>query len=114
MQTDSTAKVETAPTAEPQEIPMQIIEPSSVNPDDCDLTIKISAISDSLVEGTIVKIMARGFGFKDYINAGDSREFKLLEEVSGLKSGMLIKGTIRTIGNSRDNIYILRNVEIIK
>lgn len=114
IQTETTATVEEKPTTELQEIPMSIIAPSRINPDDCRLTIRISEISGLVISGTIVEIKERGFGFKDYINNGDSREFKLLGEVDGLKAGKLIIGTISTIGNPGENIYTLRGIEIIK
>ena len=44
-----------------------IIPPSKVNPDDCTLTIKIISIREQLIEGAIVEIIERGFGFKDYL-----------------------------------------------
>ncbi len=98
----------------PQQTPMTIVEPGSINPDDCRLNIKISEISNGIISGTIVEIKERGFGFKDYINNGDSREFKPFGGVNGLKPGQIITGTIRSIGNSRDSIYTLRGIEITK
>ncbi len=50
-----------------------------------------------MIGGTIVEIKERGFGFKDYINNGDSREFKLLEELNGLKAGMLLKAYSKSV-----------------
>ena len=100
--------------ATPETTPMEIIDPVRVNPDDCRLTIRITEIGDELIGGTITNIIERGFGFKDYINVGDSREFKPLNAPTGLKKDMVVTGTIRTIGNSRDAIYTLKNIEINK
>ena len=96
-----------------QPVPIDMIENRTVNPDDCRLTIKVLSFEEGIIEGGIVEIHEKGFGFSDYVNSGDTREFSYPGDLE-LKVGTVITGVITAIGTTRNQMYRLKDVKIVK